>query len=196
MVHPLRFSRPTIHFLCVHHLILLQRLIILACIRGSVTNSIGLWIGWLNLLALLYNQWLSTDPFLTGLRVSSLPLWRMPKEEFFPTELNEEWRLTYELELCSNSAKRQSQIATDGQSIRSLGVEPQLLLFDSYGLVLWGALSDERTGLSFIIYAAGPRQRSLSRVRVPFIYAAGPRQRSLSQVRVPWDSWPYFTLRF
>jgi hypothetical protein len=45
---------------------------------------------------------------------------------------------------------------TVSQSV-SLGVEPHLglmtrylLLFDSYGLVfLWGALSDERTGLSF-----------------------------------------------
>jgi hypothetical protein len=36
------------------------------------------------------------------------------------------------------------------------------------------ALSDERTGLSFTI-------------------AAGHRQRSHSRVRVPWDSWPYFT---
>jgi hypothetical protein len=33
-------------------------------------------------------------------------------------------------------------------------------------LFLWGALSDERTGLSFV-YVAGPCQRSLSRVRVP-----------------------------
>jgi hypothetical protein len=41
-------------------------------------------------------------------------------------------------------------------------------------LFLWGALSDERTGLSFV-------------------YAAGPCQRSLSRVRVPWDSRPYFT---
>jgi hypothetical protein len=31
---------------------------------------------------------------------------------------------------------------------------------------MWGALSDERTGLLFTI-AAGPRQRSHSRVRVP-----------------------------
>jgi hypothetical protein len=64
----------------------------------------------------------------------------------------------------------------------SLGVEPQLglmtrylLLFDSYGLVLWGTLSDERTGVSFV-------------------YAAGPRQRSLSRVRVLFDSWPHFTV--
>jgi hypothetical protein len=35
-------------------------------------------------------------------------------------------------------------------------------------LFLWGALSDERTGLS-VVYAAGPRQSSLSRVRVPWI---------------------------
>jgi hypothetical protein len=42
-------------------------------------------------------------------------------------------------------------------------------------LFLWGAHSDERTGLSFI-------------------YAAGPCQRNLSRVRVPWDSRPYFTV--
>jgi hypothetical protein len=42
-------------------------------------------------------------------------------------------------------------------------------------LFLCGALSDERSGLSFIC-------------------AAGPCQRSLSRVRVPWDLRPYFTL--
>jgi hypothetical protein len=40
---------------------------------------------------------------------------------------------------------------------------------------MWGALSDERKGL-------------------PFTISAGPRQRSHSRVRVPWDSRPYFTL--
>jgi hypothetical protein len=35
-----------------------------------------------------------------------------------------------------------------------------LLLFDSYSLVLWAALSDERTDLCFV-YAAGPCQRNL-----------------------------------
>jgi hypothetical protein len=34
------------------------------------------------------------------------------------------------------------------------------------GLLTWGSLSDERTGLSFTI-AAGARQRSHSRVQVP-----------------------------
>jgi hypothetical protein len=40
---------------------------------------------------------------------------------------------------------------------------------------MWGALSDERTGL-------------------PFTITGGPRQRSHSWVRVPRDSWPYFTV--
>jgi hypothetical protein len=40
---------------------------------------------------------------------------------------------------------------------------------------LWGALSDERSGLSFI-------------------HAAGPCQHSRSWVRVPWDSRPYFSV--
>jgi hypothetical protein len=42
-------------------------------------------------------------------------------------------------------------------------------------LILWGALSDERMGLSFI-------------------HVAGPCQCNLSLVRVPWDSRPYFTV--
>jgi hypothetical protein len=36
---------------------------------------------------------------------------------------------------------------------------------------------------------------SLTRGRVCFVYAAGPRQRSLPRVRVPWDWRPYFTLQ-
>jgi hypothetical protein len=42
-------------------------------------------------------------------------------------------------------------------------------------LFLWGALSDERSSLSFV-------------------FAVGPCQRSLSWVRVPWDLRPYFTV--
>jgi hypothetical protein len=61
----------------------------------------------------------------------------------------------------------------------SLGVEPPLGLMIRYYcltvtvLFLWGALSDERTGLSFV-------------------YAAGPCQHILPRVRFPWDSLPYF----
>jgi hypothetical protein len=42
-------------------------------------------------------------------------------------------------------------------------------------LFLWGALSHERMGLSFV-------------------HAADPCQHSPSQVQVPWDSWQYFTV--
>jgi hypothetical protein len=42
-------------------------------------------------------------------------------------------------------------------------------------LFLWGALSDERLGLSFVC-------------------VAGPCQRSLPRVRVPWDLRPYLTV--
>jgi hypothetical protein len=43
------------------------------------------------------------------------------------------------------------------------------------GLLIWGVLSDERTGLSFAL-------------------TAGPRQRSQSRVKVPSDSRPYITV--
>jgi hypothetical protein len=42
---------------------------------------------------------------------------------------------------------------------------------------MWGALFDKRTGLSFT-------------------FAAGHRQHSHSRVRVPWDSRPYFTVSY
>jgi hypothetical protein len=70
---------------------------------------------------------------------------------------------------------------TVSQSV-SLGIEPYLRLMtryllplDSYTVFLWGALSDERTGLYFV-------------------FAAGPLQRSLFRDRVPWHSWSYFTV--
>jgi hypothetical protein len=42
-------------------------------------------------------------------------------------------------------------------------------------VLIWGAFSDERTGLTFTV-------------------ATVPRQRSHSRVRVRWDSRPYFTV--
>jgi hypothetical protein len=83
----------------------------------------------------------------------------------FKTALKEEHRLRVfgnkgaEENICQS----QSHIATDGQSV-SLGVVPHCLTFTV--LFFWGALSRERTGLSFV-HAAGPCQRSLSQVRVP-----------------------------
>jgi hypothetical protein len=58
----------------------------------------------------------------------------------------------------------------------SLGVEPQTFIAVwQLGSCFVGALSDERTGLSFV-------------------YAAGRCQRSISRVRVAWNSRPYFTV--
>jgi hypothetical protein len=79
-------------------------------------------------------------------------------------------------------SQSQSHIATDGQSVtKSWCQAPSGTQIFSYYyltvtvLFLWGALSDEKTGLSFV-------------------YAAGSSQRSLSRVRVPWYSRPYFTV--
>jgi hypothetical protein len=64
----------------------------------------------------------------------------------------------------------QSYVMTDGQSVSMssphLGPKNRFLLLSVAGLLMWGALSDERTWLSFTI-ASGPRQRSHSQVRVP-----------------------------
>jgi hypothetical protein len=67
-----------------------------------------------------------------------------------------------------------SYVTTDGQPVSLSwnkapfwGLRPDLYYcLTVAGLLIWGALSDESTGLSFTI-AAGPRQRSHFRVRVP-----------------------------
>jgi hypothetical protein len=74
---------------------------------------------------------------------------------------------------------------TDGQSASLSscqapiwGLRPDLYYCQTVaGLLMWGALSDERTDL-------------------PLTISAGPLQRSHSWVRVPRDSWPYFTLSY
>jgi hypothetical protein len=53
-------------------------------------------------------------------------------------------------------------------------------------LFLWGALSDERTGLS-VVHAAGSCQRSHSRVRVPWDWR---RYFTVSDLRLPISSPP------
>jgi hypothetical protein len=74
-------------------------------------------------------------------------------------------------------------VTTDGKSASLSwnkapiwGLRPEFCYCQTVtGLLIWGALSDERTGLSFTI-------------------ADGPYQRSHSRARVPWYSWPYFTV--
>jgi hypothetical protein len=81
-----------------------------------------------------------------------------------------------------NPSQCQSYVTTDGQSASLSwrqapiwGPRPDLYYCHRGARLMWGALSDKRTGLSFTI-------------------AAGSRQQSHSRVRVPRDSWPYFTV--
>jgi hypothetical protein len=82
-----------------------------------------------------------------------------------------------------SQSQSQNYITTDGQSARLpwcqapiWGPKPDFYHCQTIaGLLMWGALSDERTGLLFTI-------------------VAGPLQRSHSRVRVLGDSWPYFTV--
>jgi hypothetical protein len=71
-------------------------------------------------------------------------------------------------------SESESYVTTDGQS-SSLswnktpiwGLRPDInYCLTVVGSLIWGVLSDERTGMSFAL-AAGPRQRSQSRVQVP-----------------------------
>jgi hypothetical protein len=80
-------------------------------------------------------------------------------------------------------SESESYITIDGQSVSLSwkkapiwGLRPDLDYCQTVaGLLMWGFLSDERTGLSFAV-------------------ASGPRQSSNSWVRVPWDSRPCFTV--
>jgi hypothetical protein len=93
----------------------------------------------------------------------------------------------YELLETFNRLRQQpeseSYVTTDGQPASQSwhkapfwGLRPDLYYcLTVAGLLIWGALSDERTGLSFAI-------------------ATGPRQRSYFQGRVLWNLRPYFTV--
>jgi hypothetical protein len=69
----------------------------------------------------------------------------------------------------------ESYVTTDSQSVSLSwnkapiwGLRPDFdYCQEVAGLLMWGARSDERTGLSFTV-AAGPRQRRQWRVRVPW----------------------------
>jgi hypothetical protein len=80
--------------------------------------------------------------------------------------------------LCRLKSKSKSKSHCDWRSVNQwvLVSSPDIYYFLTVAvLICGGALSDERKGLSFV-------------------YAAGPRQRSLSRVRVPWLSRPYITV--
>jgi hypothetical protein len=83
----------------------------------------------------------------------------------------------------TDSTESEAYVTTDGRSASLSwnkasiwGLWPDFYYCQTVAvLLMWGALSEEKTGLSFTI-------------------SAGPRERSHSRVRVPWDSWPYFTV--
>jgi hypothetical protein len=84
--------------------------------------------------------------------------------------------------------RSRSHIATDGQLVSkswcpaSSGVHDQIFITVwQLRSFLWGALSDERTGLSFV-YVGGLCQHSISRVRVPYF--------TVSDLRLPFSSPP------
>jgi hypothetical protein len=82
-----------------------------------------------------------------------------------------------------SESESESYVTTDGQSASLSwnkasisGLRPDLYhCLTVAGFLIWGALSDKRTGLLFTI-------------------AAGPRHRSHFRVRVPRDLRPYFTV--
>jgi hypothetical protein len=141
-----------------------------------MTNNNGFWIGRLDLLTLLLQSLLikiNLQQPTINLQPNSATLTAEDSLRFRSHSTTDCSYNSHSLWPFSKVKVKVTLRLTVSQSV-SFGVEPHLwlmtgylLLFDSYGLVLWGALSEERTGLSFI-YATGPRQRSLSRVRVPW----------------------------
>jgi hypothetical protein len=170
------------------------------CVRGSVTNSNGFWIGWLDLLALLsqsllitisYNSsqpmavwdslhsllhhecllfrcdWLGSDLRIVSFRC---PLVNTPQ---LNTELNcllnslttrtqNDYPLTSErtLEWVWVWALRYDRRSA-GQSVSEqsthLGLTTNLYYcLTAAGLLIWGALSDERTGVVYKCYWPSP----------------------------------------
>jgi hypothetical protein len=142
----------------------------LVLIYESVTSS-AFVVRWLTLRSWTLNHDcnLTDFSFMTALRMND--------DDFSFTNEWLERRLSYV------KSEFECYITTDGQSASlSWNKTPVWDLRPDFyycqtvaSLLMWGALSDERTDLSFPI-------------------APGPRQRSHFRVRLPWDSWPYFTV--
>jgi hypothetical protein len=98
------------------------------------------------------------------------PLHSAPPSTTLSTLLESHISTLFEL-----SPSLESYLTTDGQSASlpwnkapTWGLRPDFYYCQTVGgLLMWCAVSDERTGLSFTI-AAGTRQHSHSRVRVPW----------------------------
>jgi hypothetical protein len=120
------------------------------------------------------------SPAVPQQRLLSVEILQLPSLRFFLHRLS--YRTAFQLSRChlfldnpSVDSESESYITTDDQSASLSwnkapiwGLRPcfcyrQIVV----GLLTWGVVSDERTGPSFRI-AAGPRQRSHSRVLIPW----------------------------
>jgi hypothetical protein len=140
----------------------------------SWDNSLGIATGWTARVQFLVRiRFFSSPQRLDRLWAypGLAPFWLAP----FYSDLKYDW--------LHSQSQSQSYTTTDGQPASLSwnkapiwGLRPDLdYCLTLACLLVWGALSDERTGL-------------------PFAFAAGPCQRRLSRVRVPWDSRPYFAV--
>jgi hypothetical protein len=142
-------------------------------INCNSSQSMTVWDSLQSLLnyecLLFHCDWLGSDLRIGHFFSFRCPLVNTPQ---LNTQLSYEWRrlTAHSLE----SSQSQSYVTTDGKSAGlSWNKAPIWGLWPDFyywltvaGLLIWGDLSDERAGLSFTI-AAGPRQSSHFRIRVP-----------------------------
>jgi hypothetical protein len=140
--------------------------------RVCVTKNKGLWIWWLDLLTLLlqlkpnitpHNQWLRLAPFLAELWLWLAMFWFTSRSIPFPL-VNTPQLNTRLL----NSLTTESSASLSWNKVPIWGLWPNYYYWHTVaGLLMWSVLSDKRTGLLFTVVSS-PRQRSHSRVRVPW----------------------------
>jgi hypothetical protein len=155
-----------------------------SCFCGAPSLTKG-WVCLLHmLLALASAVFLESESLGTRDHILLSHIWDFPSRRLLRLA-GSRWRYSTPLphELLSRLSESESYVTTDGQSASLSwnkapiwGLRPDFYYRRTVaGLLMWGALSDGRTGLSFTI-------------------AAGPCQRSHSLVRAPLDSRPYSTV--
>jgi hypothetical protein len=135
---------------------------------GFIGTAITITLNYNHITA--HNRWLS--------KTRSIPSWTTSVFSSTVADFSDDC-----LRLTNCSPESESYIASDGQSASPSwnkapvwGFRPDFYYCQTVsGLLMWGAVFDERTGLSFTI-------------------AAGPLQSSHFRVLVPWDSGSYFTV--